>query len=54
MKWTRAQLLQDEQNVTFDEDVQRCMDAGMNAHIAKPIDAQLMFETLAVHMQAKK
>jgi signal transduction histidine kinase/BarA-like signal transduction histidine kinase len=39
---------------TFDEDVQRCMDAGMNAHIAKPIDAQLMFETLAVHMQAKK
>lgn len=22
MKWTRAQLLQDEQNVTFDEDVQ--------------------------------
>ena len=22
----------------FSEDIQRCLDAGMNAHIAKPID----------------
>lgn len=38
---------------TFDEDVRRCMDAGMNAHIAKPIDAKLMFATLAEQMQKR-
>ena len=24
----------------FAEDIQKCMDAGMNAHVAKPIDIQ--------------
>jgi CheY-like chemotaxis protein len=30
----------------FDEDRQRCLEAGMNDHIAKPIDQQRLFETL--------
>ena len=30
----------------FDEDVQKCMAAGMNGHIAKPIQYPLLFETL--------
>ncbi len=31
----------------FSEDVQDAMDAGMNAHIAKPLDVNKMMETLA-------
>ena len=31
----------------FDEDVQRSMQAGMNAHLSKPIDPDLLFETLS-------
>ena len=31
----------------FAEDAQRCMDAGMNAHMPKPIDAVLLTRTLA-------
>ena len=30
----------------FNEDVQRSLQAGMNAHLTKPIDADLLFETL--------
>ena len=30
----------------FSEDVQKCLDAGMNAHIAKPLDVNAMEETL--------
>ena len=30
----------------FDEDKQRCLDAGMNAHIAKPIDVKALKSTL--------
>ena len=30
----------------FDEDKQKALDAGMNAHIAKPIDTQILFQTL--------
>ena len=25
---------------TFDDDVKRCLDCGMNDHVAKPIDIQ--------------
>ncbi len=31
----------------FDEDVQRSMQAGMNAHLSKPIEPERLFETMA-------
>ncbi len=31
----------------FAEDAKRCIDAGMNAHMAKPIDAKLLIRTLS-------
>ena len=30
----------------FDEDRQRCIDAGMNDHIGKPVDPEVLFQTL--------
>jgi len=30
----------------FDEDVQRSMQAGLNAHLSKPVEANTLFETL--------
>ncbi|MDO4862825.1 MAG: response regulator [Ruminococcus sp.] len=30
----------------FDEDVQRSLQAGMNAHLTKPVEAPLLYETL--------
>ncbi len=30
----------------FSEDIQRCLDAGMDAHIAKPIDPQKLLEVI--------
>lgn len=35
----------------FEEDVKRCLDAGMNAHIAKPIDPQELFGKMASLLQ---
>ncbi|MDD3193888.1 MAG: PAS domain-containing protein [Oscillospiraceae bacterium] len=34
----------------FDEDVQRSKKAGMNAHLAKPVNPELLYETLAVQI----
>ena len=30
----------------FDEDVQRSLQAGMNAHLSKPVQPDTLFETL--------
>ena len=30
----------------FDEDVQRSLQAGMNAHLSKPVEPDILFETL--------
>ena len=30
----------------FDEDVQRSLQAGLNAHLSKPVDPDLLFKTL--------
>ena len=30
----------------FAEDIQKCFDSGMDAHIAKPIDPNMLFKTL--------
>ena len=30
----------------FDEDVQRSLQAGLNAHLSKPVEPDVLFETL--------
>ena len=30
----------------FDEDVQRSMQAGLNAHLSKPVEPDVLFKTL--------
>jgi CheY-like chemotaxis protein len=30
----------------FDEDVKQSMQAGLNAHLMKPVDSEVLFETL--------
>ena len=31
----------------FDDDVRKCLDAGMNSHVSKPIDAEKLFNEIA-------
>lgn len=38
----------------FDEDIQKSRAAGMNAHLAKPIDPQLLYRTLYDFIYGKK
>jgi len=35
----------------FQEDVRRCMEAGMNGHIPKPLDPDNVYDTLLKHMK---
>lgn len=37
----------------FAEDVQKCLDAGMNAHLSKPINPQLMYRILSEEIAKK-
>jgi CheY-like chemotaxis protein len=30
----------------YDQDVKNCMEAGMNAHVAKPIDTEVLYQQL--------
>lgn len=34
----------------YEEDVRECMQAGMNCHIAKPIEPNILFETLTYYI----
>ena len=37
----------------FDDDRQACIDAGMNDHIAKPVDPQKLYETLLMWLEKR-
>ena len=37
----------------FDEDVQRSMQAGLNAHLSKPVQPEVLFETLESFLREK-
>lgn len=34
----------------FSEDVQRCLEAGMNGHLAKPVDVEALTQTIEQHL----
>ena len=38
----------------FSEDIQKCLDAGMNGHIAKPIDPETLYGALAEAILKKR
>jgi signal transduction histidine kinase/CheY-like chemotaxis protein len=38
----------------FSDAVQKCMEVGMNAHIAKPVDPELLFDTLQQILQKQE
>ena len=38
----------------FDEDVQRSMQAGLNAHLSKPVQPDTLFETFESLIRSKK
>ena len=38
----------------FQEDVQKCLDAGMNCHLGKPVEIEALFEKLAHYPGQKK
>ena len=35
----------------FDEDVQRSLQAGLNAHLSKPVKPEAVFDTLETFIQ---
>ena len=37
----------------FDEDVQRSMQAGLNAHLSKPVEPEALFDTLETLIKDK-
>lgn len=45
-EWAKAVPIIAMSANAFDEDVKKSKNAGMNAHLAKPIDAQILYHTL--------
>ncbi|RRH78173.1 response regulator [Falsigemmobacter faecalis] len=39
---------------TYAEERQRCLDAGMNDHIAKPVDPKVLVRTLSEHLRPRR
>ena len=37
----------------FNEDVKKCLEAGMDAHVSKPINPDALYNTLAMYMRKK-
>jgi CheY-like chemotaxis protein len=37
----------------FDEDRQDCLDAGMNDHVAKPVDPNKLYETVLAWLEKR-
>ncbi len=38
----------------FEDDVHQCLEAGMNAHLSKPVDIDLLIETLGKYCAPKR
>lgn len=38
----------------FDEDAKHCLEAGMNAHLSKPLDVPLVIATIAKYCAENK
>jgi len=38
----------------FAEDIQKCLDAGMDDHIAKPLDIGTLFDKTARHLKKQR
>lgn len=47
--WARRPIIAMTANA-FREDVERCLNAGMDGHLGKPLDVGLMMETLRAHL----
>jgi len=38
----------------YDSDVKACLDAGMNSHLAKPLDPAKLYETILSYLPKQK
>lgn len=41
-------------DLAFDEDVQKSIQAGMDAHLSKPVEPEKLFESLSVLIAKKQ